>query len=308
MKANSKVAIYAAILGNLAIAASKFVAAAITGSSAMLSEGIHSLVDTGNGGLLLLGIHKSKKPPDEGHPFGHGKELYFWSLVVAIMIFGVGGGMSIYEGVLHLVEPSHLESPVVNYVVLGAAIFFESISLFFALREFYRGKPRGRGVWQTVRTSKDPTVFTVVFEDLAAMAGLVVAFVGVWLGHRFHNPYFDGSASIVIGLILAGVALFLAAESKGLLVGESADPAQVRRIRQIAEADASIERVQRPMTMHLGPHQVLLNLGIQFKAGLGPGEVERAIDRVEQAIQAEFPEVEQIFIEADSFGELATED
>ncbi len=303
MQADSKLAVYAAIAGNIAIAISKFIAAAITGSSAMLSEGIHSLVDTGNGGLLLLGLRKSQRPADDEHPFGHGKEVYFWSLVVAIMIFGIGGGMSIYEGLVHLAHPRPLENPVWNYVVLGIALFFESLSLAVALREFRRSQPAGRTAWQTVRTSKDPTVFTVVFEDLAALAGLLVALVGVTLGHLLRNPYCDGAASVVIGLLLATVALFLAAESKGLLIGESADPAQVGRIRELATSDPAVARVARPMTMHLGPHQVLLNLGVQFRPEQSREQIETAMDRIEQAIQAEFPDVRHIYIEAHAFAE-----
>jgi len=301
LKADSKVAVYAAIAGNVAIAVSKFIAAAITGSSAMLSEGIHSLVDTGNGGLLLLGLRKSRRPADEDHPFGHGKEVYFWSLVVAIMIFGIGGGMSIYEGLVHLRHPRPLENPAWNYVVLAIALFFESLSLAVAWREFRRGQPAGKTAWQTVRASKDPTVFTGVFEDLAALAGLLVALLGVTLGHVLQSPYCDGAASVVIGLLLAGVALFLAAESKGLLIGESADPAQVRRIRELAAADPAVERVACPMTMHLGPHQVLLNLAVQFRPDQQRAQIEAAIDRIEGAIQAEFPEVQHIYIEAHAF-------
>src|SRR5215475_2637530 len=222
MHSSSKKVIYAAIAGNLAIAVTKFVAAGFTGSSAMLSEGIHSLVDTGNGGLLLLGIRKSQDPPDETHPFGHGKELYFWTLIVAILIFAVGGGISAYEGVLHILNPRPIRSAVWSYTALGLAMVFEGSSLAVAWREFSRVKGR-RGFWQTIRQSKDPTIYTIIFEDSAALAGLVVALVGIFLTEQTGNPTYDGSASIIIGLLLAGVAVYLANESKGLLIGEGAD-------------------------------------------------------------------------------------
>src|SRR4030095_15751447 len=222
MTEESKVAVFAAIAGNLAIAATKLVAAFFSGSSAMLSEGIHSIVDTGNGLLLLVGLRKSRKPADSRHPFGHGKELYFWPLVVAIMIFALGGGMSVYEGVTHLMHPTHAD-PTWNYVVLGIAFVFESISSVFAFKAF-RGELKGQSPLAAIRASKDPTSFTVLFEDTAALLGLVVAFLGIFLGSVLHNPYFDGIASIVIGLILAVVAGFLAYETKGLLIGEGVNP------------------------------------------------------------------------------------
>lgn len=220
MASGSKIAIYAAIGGNLAIAMMKFTAAGLSGSSAMLSEGVHSLVDTGNGGLLLFGIHKSKQPPDATHPFGYGKELYFWALIVAVLIFGVGGGISIYEGILHLIHPAPLEDPAWSYVVLGLATVFEAFVFIVAFRAFQDIKGEEQNIWQAIKTSKDPTTFTVLFEDAAALLGLIVAFVGIFLAHYFNNPYLDGVASVVIGVILATVAVLLVYESKGLLVGE----------------------------------------------------------------------------------------
>jgi cation diffusion facilitator family transporter len=297
--ATSKSAVYAAIAGNLAIAVTKFIAASVTGSSAMLSEGIHSLVDTGNGLLLLLGIRRSRKPPDPDHPFGHGKELYFWTLIVAILIFAVGGGMSVFEGIVHLRHPSELNDPTWNYVVLALAAAFEGFSWSVAYRELR--KTRGqRNLWEAFRASKDPTTFTVLVEDSAAMLGLLVAFLGVYFGHQFHNPYLDGAASIVIGIILGVVAIVLSHESKGLLVGESADPEVLASIRALAEADPAVERIGPPLTMHLGPHEVLLNLDIQFRKGMSAAEVEAAVDRLEKAIRAKHPEVKRIFIEAES--------
>jgi cation diffusion facilitator family transporter len=297
--AESKTAIYAAVAGNLAIAVTKFTAAAFTGSSAMISEGIHSLVDTGNGGLLLLGIKMSKKPADASHPFGYGKELYFWTLIVAMLIFGVGGGVSIYEGILHLLHPTPLQDPIWNYVVLGLAVVFEGISFFIAYREFQAVKGQ-HSIWQAIRASKDPTTFTVLFEDSAAMLGLIAAAVGIFLGHRFENPYFDGAASIVIGLILAAVALFIGYESKGLLVGEGADPATLQSIKRIAESDPKIARVERPLTMYFGPHTVLLTMDVQFRNDLSGADRDATVKRLEQAIREKHRDINHIFIESKS--------
>lgn len=296
---SSKKTIFAAIGANLAIAITKFIAAAITGSSAMLSEGIHSTVDTTNELLLLLGIHLSKKPPDENHPFGHGQELYFWSLIVAILVFSVGGGMSFYEGISHLLHPSPLEDPMWNYIVLGLAIVFEGYSWSVAWKEFqpYKGK---QSVWKAIRTSKDPTIFTVLFEDSAAILGLIVAFLGVFFGHLFSNPYLDGIASIVIGVILAVVAVLLAYESRGLLLGESANSSTVASIREIAISDRAVEGVRRVLTMHLGPQEILLNLEIQFNKNLSAEEVASAVQRLERTICKKHPDIKNVFIEAQS--------
>lgn len=299
MKTESSRAIYAAIAANLAIAASKFVAATFTGSAAMIAEGVHSLVDTGNGALLLLGKRLSRKPADATHPFGYGKELYFWTLIVAIEIFGIGGGVSIYEGLLHLWNPVLFQNPIWNYAVLGFAFVAEGISFMFATKEFVAEKGE-RSVWNTVRTSKDPTTFAVLFEDGAAMLGLVVAFAGVFLAHRLQNPYFDAGASIVIGLILATVAVLLAYESKGLLVGESADPEMLRELRRLAESEPGVVKVSRAMTMYFGPDTILLAMDIRFRPDLQASELERIIDRVEKKIGDRHPEIRHIFIEADS--------
>ncbi|HKI06400.1 MAG TPA: cation diffusion facilitator family transporter [Thermoanaerobaculia bacterium] len=290
-------AIYGAMGANLLIAITKFVAAGLSGSSAMLSEGIHSTVDTGNQLLLLLGLKKSRKPPDTSHPFGHGKELYFWSLIVAVALFGIGGGMSAYEGITHLLHPHPLEDPTWNYVVLGLAFVFEGVSWAIAFKEL-RPKVGKEGLWKTLRSSKDPSIVTVFFEDSAALAGLIVAFLGVLLGHRWNSPYADGIASIVIGVILAGVAVILVYESKGLLLGESTDPATVEDIRAMARALPAVADVKCPLTMHFGPEEVLLNLEIDFRPGLPPGEVTQAINRLEQEIREKHPEINRIFIEA----------
>ncbi len=302
MASGSKIAIYAAIGGNLAIAMMKFTAAGLSGSSAMLSEGVHSLVDTGNGGLLLFGIHKSKQPPDATHPFGYGKELYFWALIVAVLIFGVGGGISIYEGILHLIHPAPLEDPAWSYVVLGLATVFEAFVFIVAFRAFQDIKGEEQNIWQAIKTSKDPTTFTVLFEDAAALLGLIVAFVGIFLAHYFNNPYLDGVASVVIGVILATVAVLLVYESKGLLVGEGADPQTLESIRKLAEADPGVKKVINPLTMYFGPHTVLLTVDIEFHNTLSAMEVEEAVDRLEQNISNKYPDIKHIYIEAGAVG------
>ncbi|MCL4078017.1 cation diffusion facilitator family transporter [Coriobacteriia bacterium Es71-Z0120] len=295
----SKTAVVAAIIGNLVIAASKFVAAAITGSSAMIAEGIHSLVDTGNGALLLLGIKQSARPADQEHPFGYGKSLYFWSLIVAMSIFGIGGGMSVYEGITHIQHPSPLENPAWNYAVLAFAFAVEATSFRVAVREFNKARKGARPL-EFIRSSKDPSLYTVVFEDSAAMLGLVVAFLGVFFGHLLENPYFDGAASIVIGLILMGVAWLLAAETHGLLLGEGADPALTRRLTEIIASDEAVERVTELLTMYMGPHDLLVNVGVQFRRGIHAEAVHRAIHRIEERLQAEHPEIKRVYVEVDS--------
>ncbi len=302
----STIAVVAAIVGNLAIAVVKFIAAALTGSSAMISEGIHSVVDTGNGALLLLGIRKSDRPADDSHPFGYGKELYFWSLIVAISIFGIGGGMSIYEGIVHIQHPSPLKDPLINYIVLSVAMLFEGVSFGVAWHQFRKTK-RGRSTVRAVREGKDPSMFTVVFEDSAALAGLVIAFIGVFLGHQLENPYFDGGASVAIGVLLASVAVWLATESKDLLVGESAELELVADFRRIAEVDPAVVRVGRILTMHLGPRDVLLNVNVEFVAGLPVEGVHAAVHRIERALARVRPEVRRVFIEVEAFDAQGTE-
>jgi len=293
------IAIYGALAANLAIAATKFTAALLTGSSAMLSEGIHSLVDTGNQGLLLLGLKRSRRPADEDHPFGHGKEIYFWSLIVAILLFGLGGGMSVYEGILHVTEPVEVTSPVWNYGVLAFAFVFEGASFLIALGELRRRNPRA-GLLRAIHRSKDPSVFVVVYEDSAALAGLVVAFVGVLLSHLLDLPVLDGVASVVIGLILGAVAVLLAWESKELLLGEAVRPEVAESVRALAAADPDVANLRRPLTMHLSPYEVLLNLDVQFREGISAAEVVRAVDRLEQSIRKAHPEMRRIFIEAEN--------
>jgi len=298
--ASSTRVVIIAVIANFAIAVTKFLVAWFSRSSAMLSEAIHSVVDTGNQLLLLLGIYRSRQSPDETHPFGYGKELYFWSLIVAILLFGIGGGMAIYEGVTHLLNPKPLRDPTWAYVVLGVAGLFEGYAWFAALKAIRAGKER-RGVWQLIRGSKDPAVVTVLLEDSAALTGLLVAFLGIFLGHRLNNPYLDGAAAVIIGLMLCFVALVLVRESKGLLLGESADPDAVAGIRKLIADDPAVRRVIHVLTMHFGPQDVLVNLEIQFQDKISAQELVAGVDRLEAAIKLQYPHMKRIFIEAAPF-------
>lgn len=292
----SKTVIYAALAGNALIAVTKFIAAGITGSSAMLSEGIHSVVDTGNQGLLLYGMARAKRPADQKHPFGYGAELYFWSFVVAILIFAVGSGVSIYEGVQKLLNPHPVTSPLVNFVVLGLAMLFEGAAWTLAYRAFNRIRGSASLI-QAVRQSKDPTIFTVLFEDTAAMLGLVVAAIGVAVTAYLGFEWADGAASIVIGLILAGTAVALAIETKSLLIGEAAAPELVADVRAIVEATPTIAALNEVRTLHRGPQDILLALSVDFEDNLTAGKVEQAIYQLELAIKDRFPQVRRLFIE-----------
>ncbi len=299
MAQESKKAVVAAIIGNVAIAAIKFFAGAMTGSSAMISEGIHSVVDTGNGGLLYYGLNRGARPADEHHPFGHGMEVYFWSLIVAVSIFGIGGGMSIYEGITHIQHPAPLESPTINYVVLALAALFEGLSFSVAWRTF-RGSRRGRTTIAAIHHGKDPSLFTVLFEDTAALLGLMVAFFGVLLSHQLDAPWLDGTASIVIGCILVVAALWLAYESRSLLVGEAADPEMVAEIRSIVLGDPAVTGLGVVLTMHLGPDDVLLNIEVKFTPGLPAEDIHAAVHRIEERINEPYPQVSRIFIEVEA--------
>ncbi|MGH9341770.1 MAG: cation diffusion facilitator family transporter [Acidobacteriota bacterium] len=290
--------IYVALIGNGLIAIAKFIAAALTGSSAMIAEGIHSVVDTSNQGLMLLGVKLSQRPADPGHPFGHGKEVYFWSFVVAILIFAVGSGISIYEGVIHLMHPGELESPLTNYIVLAIAFVFETIATSFAYKKFRKEKG-SLGYIAAVQRSKDPTVFVVLFEDAAALTGIVVASVGVFLVQVTGNPYFDAVSSLIIGLILAGVAIWLAYETRGLLLGESANQPVVEKIRKAVESQPGVDRINKVMTMHMGPEHVLVILSLDFTEGQSAAEVEAAAAAVEQKLREAEHAIKWVFIEAE---------
>lgn len=296
MASGSKKVIYAALAGNALIAVCKFVGASLTGSSAMLSEGIHSVVDTGNQGLLLYGMKKAEKPADDKHPFGYGAELYFWAFVVAILIFAIGSGISIYEGVNKILHPHAMGDPMINYIILGLAMLFEGAAWCIAYREFNIGRGN-RSLIQAVRDSKDPTIFTVLFEDTAAMLGLAVAFIGIFFAHYLNIPSLDGVASIAIGVILAVTAGLLAFETKGLLIGESAAPEIVEAIKELIKDVKGVDRLNEIRTLHRGPNDVLLALSIDFENDMTVGTVEDEIYKLELAIKAQYPVVKRIFIE-----------
>lgn len=295
--AESKVAVYGAIAANVAIAVTKFVVAGITGSSAMLSEAIHSSVDTFNGVLLLVGLRLSQRPATPEHPFGHGKELYFWSLIVAVLIFGLGGGVSFYEGVMHIRHPEPMQDAKWNYIVLGAAAVFEGSSFAIALRQFLKQKG-DTPFWEALHRSKDPTTYTVMAEDSAALVGLAVAAIGIAASHALNMPVLDGAASIVIGLLLAGVAVLLIRESRGLLIGEGIRPETARAIRGIALAQPGVRDVGRVLSMYVGPDDALVTMDLDFDDGTAAADAGIAIAAVERQVRARYPMIKRLFIEA----------
>jgi len=307
-QSGSKIPVIAAIIGNLFIAIIKFIAAAITGSSAMISEGIHSLVDTGNGCLVWHGMNRARQPADESHPFGYGKSLYFWTNIVAIIIFGIGGGMSLYEGISHIrhVAPdTQMGDPTAAYIVLGISLIIEGITFSIAIKHFLQAKG-DMGAWQYINRSKDPSLYTVVLEDSAAMLGLIFAFLGIYLGHMFNNAYLDGVASIAIGLLLMSVAGVLASRSKGLLVGEGVNPDELADIRRRVESDPAVERAGDILTMYMGPHELLVNMGVCFVAGTTAEQMHESIRRIEADLRSVYPETNRVYIEAESLPAEAT--
>jgi cation diffusion facilitator family transporter len=295
---SSRTVIIAALLGNVLIALSKFVAAAITGSSAMFSEGVHSTVDTGNELLLLYGLRQARRPPDEQFPFGHGKEVYFWSFVVAILIFAGGAGVSVYEGIRHVLESHPIENPVANYVVVALALLFEGSSWYVGFSVFSRAKGKW-GYVEAVQRGKDPSMFVALFEDSAAMLGLLVALTGILISTQFGWHRADGLASIVIGLILGGTAVWLAYETNGLLIGESANKPVVEGIRRIAADSAGIERVNEVLTMHMGPDFILVNISVAFRDQAHTPDIESTIEGLDRRIKQAFPNVKRVFVEAE---------
>lgn len=299
MASGSKKVIYAALAGNLAIAVTKFIAAGLSGSSAMLSEGIHSMVDTGNQVLLLHGMRRAAKPADNMFPFGYGKEIYFWSFVVALLIFALGAGISIYEGIIHIIKPSPMGDLTLNYVVLILAMVFEGAAWYFALREF-RGQKGDRGYLEAVHRGKDPTVFVVLFEDSAAMAGLLVALVGTALYQITGNHVYDGAASVGIGLILAATAVWLAVETKGLLIGERAGRDDIAMIRGILADRSELSGIGEVLTMHMGPKYILVTISLDFDDTLSAAQVERTVSEIDASIKAALPLAKKVFIEAES--------
>ena len=293
----SKTAIVAALAANLAIALIKFVAAWFTGSSAMLSEGIHSLVDTANEWLLLLGLRASQQPASARRPFGYGRELYFWAFMVAVFIFTVGGGLSLYEGYEHIRHPAPLRDPTWNYVVLGLAFCFDGLSFRVALRTF--NAQRGhQPFWAAFRRSKDPSVFVVLFEDSSDLLGLLIAFLGVFLSHWLQLPMLDGLASLLIGALLLVVAALLLRETKSLLLGEPADAALLAHVAALARAEAAVVSTAPPLSSYLSPHEILLVLPVEFAPELPAAQLAGVAERLRQAIQAAYPDVKHVVIQA----------
>jgi len=299
MSGHSNKAIYGAIIANTAIAVSKFIAAFFTGSSSMLSEGIHSLVDTGNGALLLYGIRKSHRPADDEHPFGYGNEVYFWSFIVAVLIFALGGGIALYEGIEHVLHPRELKHVIWNYIVLVSAIVFEGTSLRIALKEF--SKTRGnKSFFRELIDTKDTSTAAVVIEDTAALMGLSIALLSVFLGHITGIVYFDGIGSILIGLLLISVSLFFAVECKSLLIGEGLMEKDVLKIKKVLADDDHVTAYKKPLSLYFGPEEVLVNLDVNFKNGLTSDDIEATVDRIERKIKDKIPSVNRIFIEAET--------
>lgn len=292
-KAN--IVLYGALAANLGIAVAKFVAAAISGSSSMLTEGVHSLVDSGNQVLLLYGQKRASRKPDPSHPFGYGRELYFWAFVVAILIFAVGAGVSIYEGIAHIADPHPIDDPTLNYIVLGIAFLMEGASWSLAVREFDRG--RGEQTWwHAIHRSKDPPGFIVLFEDSAALIGLVIAALGVWASIHFADPRIDGLASVLIGCVLAGVAMLLARESKELLIGEAADPVLIAQIREVLDGHPRIDAVNHIRTIHTSPQAIFIAISADFADDLRMGDAETLIEELERRMKALSPWITSIYI------------
>jgi len=299
------IVLYGALAANLGIGVAKFVAAGITGSSSMLTEGVHSCVDSGNQVLLLYGQHRAKRAPDAVHPFGYGRELYFWAFVVAILIFAVGAGVSVYEGYRHIITPEPLLDPLVNYIVLGIAMAVEGASWFIAMREFSKAKGKA-GWWRAIRQSKDPAGFIVLFEDSAALAGLVIAGVGVWASHYFVDPRIDGVASILIGLILGLVAVLLAREAKGLLIGERADPQVVETVRETIARHPAVTAVNHVRTIHTAPDAIFVAASVDFDDALTMGAAETLIEELEDELRAAVPRLSSIYIRPEKRENAAT--
>ena len=299
------IVLYGALAANLGIGVAKFVAAGITGSSSMLTEGVHSCVDSGNQILLLYVQHRAKRKPDAIHPFGYGRELYFWAFVVAILIFAVGAGVSVYEGYLHIIDPEPLSDPLINYIVLGISAALEGSSWFIAMREFAKAKG-DTGWWRAVRQSKDPAGFIVLFEDSAALAGLAIAGIGVWASHAFADPRIDGVASIAIGLILGLVAVLLAREAKGLLIGERANPQVVETVRSIIASHPAVTSVNHVRTIHTAPDAIFVAVSADFVDSVTMGEGESIIEQMEDQLRAAVPTLSSIYIRPEKRENAAT--
>jgi cation diffusion facilitator family transporter len=300
MAGGSTRVILAALAANVGIAVAKFIAAGLTGSSAMLTEGVHSLVDSTNHVLLLYGQKRSVKAADALHPLGYGRELYFWSFVVAILVFALGAGVSVYEGILHILSPEHVADPTIAYIVLAIAFALEGGSTWVALKEFNvaRGK---RNWWQAIRDSKDAPTIVILLENTGAMAGIIIAAVGIAISQWTHNPAWDGAASVLIGILLGLVALLLAVEAKSLLIGESADPELVAAIRAAALSQDGIDYVGDVLTVHHSPDQIVAIIEADFDNNLGAADVERLVDEIEADIRARWPSVSHLSVRPRAF-------
>ncbi|HML27672.1 MAG TPA: cation diffusion facilitator family transporter [Hyphomicrobium sp.] len=291
----SKRVVYAALVGNLLVAGTKFVAATVTGSSSMLSEAVHSLVDTGNEALLLYGYFRSSRRPDDTHPLGYGRELYFWSFIVSLLLFAIGAGVSVYEGINHIIEPQPITDPTVNYIVLALSAFFEGTSWWIALKRF--GKLKGRrSYWEAVRDSKDPPSFMVLFEDTAALIGIAIAAAGNLAAQHWGISAVDGIASILIGIVLAIAATVLARENKALLIGERASDEVINSILSLAINEESVDGANNVFAIHLAPDQILVALSLEFSDELRTPQIEAAVVRLEERIRAKHPEVISVFV------------
>jgi cation diffusion facilitator family transporter len=301
---SSTVVVVAAIISNVTIFICKLVAAIVTKSSAMMAESIHSVVDIGNGLLVAYGMKRSKKPADARHPFGYGSELYFWALIVAISIFGIGGGMSLYEGVQHIQHPVYIENPMVNYIILSLGILIEGASLIIATKHFNRAKG-AKSAYGFIRASKDPSLFTVVFEDSAAVVGLAIAFVGILLSEVTGNPVFDGIASMFIGVLLMIVAFFLARESKDLLIGEGVEKSVLRRMRALVLDVPDVEAIGVLRTLYIGPNTLLVNLDVKFTTHIEAEAIDERIEEIESSLKKAYPEVKHVYIEVASLEDVA---
>jgi len=304
---SSKNSIYSALAANILIAITKFIAGALSRSGSMIAEGIHSLVDTANELLLLLGLHRSSRPPDALHPFGYGKELYFWSFIVSIMIFGLGGGISIYQGIIHLMHPVPPGDPTTSYIVLLLSIIFEGISLIVAIKAF--NQIRGDlSFWDAIIKSKDPTNFLVMFEDGAAVLGLLIVLVCLFLNHTLHLDWLDGLASILVGLLLVVVSSILARESRSLLMGEGIASGTRSKICALVEHDESVRKVMHMLSTYQSPDEIILMLIIAFNDDLGTEDINLAIDRIRDEVKNEYPLIRFVMIQPESFGEQALHD
>ena len=296
MAAESRTAIYASIAANVAIAITKFIVGATAHSTAMLAEGVHSLVNCFDGGLLLLGQRRSRRPANEAHPFGYGREVYFWSLIVAILFFALGSGVTIYEGVRRVIEPGPLGDPTWSYVVIAASALFDGASFVVGLRQFRRHM-RAPGYWRAVRRSKDPSLFSVVLEDVADLTGLALAFLGVFLSHRLRMPVLDGVASIAIGLVLGAIATVLLIETHGLLVGEAASPELVDAVQRAALEGDGVVAASRPASLHVGPQDIVIALQVEFEPRLSAEQVAERAAALDERLRAQYPAIQRVLVQ-----------